>query len=222
MAKSLSAAGSIGGPTAAESVIGQTGPMVDPVSVGASSLTKVLSSTLTKKLQPKGGVRLGSRDERRQVYTRFQEAVVEACAVYTVGTLEQSLHTVYLTKSWGITFRPWAVAGTTQRALAGTAQGAAEVLKAYLDLRLVANPAPLAAANEVLERVLGMLDQPMNPPAADREGSLAAVTEAQVRFVDSCRHDLWYLPQRWQIYRPALWGVWRRRLWALLTRSRPA
>ncbi|MGA5887031.1 hypothetical protein ACPCK4_32370 [Streptomyces cellulosae] len=73
--------------------------MVDPASVAASSLAKAVGSIVTKQLHSKAVVRLGSRDERRQVYARFQQAVTEAYTTIAVVQLEQHLHTVWMVMS---------------------------------------------------------------------------------------------------------------------------
>ncbi|MET9122996.1 hypothetical protein [Streptomyces sp. NPDC004528] len=189
--------------------------MVDPISVGASSLAKAASSALTKQLQSKAGVRLGSRDERRQVYARFQDAVTEAYTVMTVALVEQRLYSVWLGKKvrTQLTFQPRAAQKAAVGSLAAMRQSQSDLLRAYLDLRLVANPEPLRAADVVLDR-FGELEA-LRVGASDEEigGATNRIVEAQREFTDVCRDDLWYLPTRWQFYRRAWWTArrWRKR-----------
>lgn len=189
--------------------------MVDPISVASTSATRALTSILTKRLQSKAGVRLGSREERRQVYARFQAAATDAVSVVTVVLLEQRLHTAWVGR-WPLTFRPWAAARSATEALARLQQVQSELLTAYLDLRLVTNPAPLEAADVILERVNAVLDLPTSTKDAELHEATSRVIEAQRDFTDVCRDDLWYLPRWWEVYRL---DWWRGRRWR---RHRPA
>ncbi|GAA2930258.1 hypothetical protein GCM10010478_33960 [Streptomyces erythrogriseus] len=195
----------------------QTGTMVDPAGVAASSLAKAVGSIVTKQIQSKAGVRLGSRDERRQVYARFQEAVTEAYTTIAVVQLEQRLHTVWLWNGrWPVSYRPWAANESTRAALAALRGSQSDVLRAYLDLRLVANPAPLQAADHVLDRLNEVFELQTGTKHDELTAATSKVAEAQREFVDICRDDLWYLPKWWQAYRGAWWtskGWVRRLLW---------
>ncbi|MBK3630315.1 hypothetical protein JHN59_37080 [Streptomyces sp. MBT49] len=188
-----------------------TDGVVDPMSVGASAAAKAATSVLTKQLQSNAGVRLGSKDERRRVYARFQEAATEACAVISVTHVEQRLYGVFVGKHWFIPTQPGG-RKATQAALASVQQVYSEIMKAYLDLRLVANPAPLAAADVVLDRFTAVLDLRIGVPHEELFTALSLVAEAQREFTDVCRGDLWYLVKRWQFFRPRWWTQkkWRR------------
>ena len=191
-----------------------TAQVVDPISVAGSSAAKVLTSIVTKQLQSKGGVRLGSKDERRQVYARFQAAATEANTVLTTVLLEQRLHTSWLGKQrWSVTFRPWAAYRSASEGVSQLAHTRSELLQAYWDLRLVANPEPLQAAHVVMDRLDAALSHGPGVTDAQLIAATSGVVEAQREFTDVCRDDLWYLPQRWQVYRPAWWSArrWRRR-----------
>jgi len=197
----------------------QTGLVVEPLSVGASSLAKAVGSVVTKQLQSKGGVRLGSKDERRQVYARFQEAVTEAYTAVSAVHLEQRLHTVWLGNGrWPVSFRPWAASKAGGTALATLRGVHSEVLRAYLDLRLVANPAPLRAADHVLDRLNELLDLGLGVKAEDLAVAASGIAEAQREFVDVCRDDLWYLPKWWQVHKG---GWWTRKRWVRWVLRKP-
>ncbi|MEU8932371.1 hypothetical protein AB0D30_21075 [Streptomyces sp. NPDC048409] len=113
-----------------------------PLSAAGASLAKGTASVVTKHLQSKAGVRLGSRDERRLVYRRFQDAVTEAYTMLKAAYVEQGFFTVYLGKrrfEW--TLRPIAYEGAARAALPVIQQSGSELLQAYMDLRLTANRA---------------------------------------------------------------------------------
>lgn len=190
----------------------QTAQVVDPISVAGSSAAKALTSIVTKQLQSKGGVRLGSKDERRQVYARFQAAATDANTVLMTVLLEQRLHTLWFGKRrWPVTFRPSAAYRAGSEGVSQLAHARGELLQAYWDLRLVANPAPLQAAHAVMDRLDAALSH--GPGATDAQliAATSGVVEAQREFTDVCRDDLWYLPKRWQVYRPAWWSARRSR-----------
>ncbi|MFJ9729467.1 hypothetical protein ACIRP3_42725 [Streptomyces sp. NPDC101209] len=184
------------------------------MSAAGSSLAKGITSAVTKRLQSKAGVRLGSRDERREVYRQFSDSVTEAYTVFMASMLEQRFFSIPLgTGRRPFIFRPGAAERAARGALPGMQHVQAETLKAYLDLRIVANPEPLAAADVVLERLTEVLDLPLAVTIEAVNNAVSRVVEAQREFTDVCRDDLWYLPQRWQVYRVGWWKArrWRRR-----------
>ncbi|MGW4227658.1 hypothetical protein ACWEG1_29860 [Streptomyces bauhiniae] len=188
--------------------------MVDPITAGASALAKAAGNSVTKQLTSKIGLQLGSRDERRLVYARFQAAVTSTY-MYRAGVhYEMHLYMAYLGKRRRIPLvvRPGGTIATRD-ALRGLRAHQAELLQAYLELRLVSNPAPLVAADEVLDQVNALYELGINAPNEVLESAVNRVAAAQRRFTDVCRDDLWYLPQRWQVYRPMWWKArrWRRR-----------
>ncbi|MDX3026735.1 hypothetical protein [Streptomyces scabiei] len=129
--------------------------------------------------------------------------------------LDQQFHSIWFGKKrWQVTFRPWAAVESARTGLTTLRQSHSEVLQAYLDLRLVANPEPLQAADHVLERMNAVLDLSLGVRNSELFEVTNRVAEAQREFVDVCRDDLWYLPQRWQFYRKAWWSArrwpWRR------------
>ncbi|MFD8043075.1 hypothetical protein ACFV5E_06565 [Streptomyces chartreusis] len=174
--------------------------MVDPISVGASSMAKAVTGAVTKKLHSKTGVRLGSRDERRQVYARFLAAMAEAVSFAQFLRMERRMSAPIMSR-------------TRTRHLMGMChERQSEMLQAYLDLRLVANPAPREYADVVMDAVSVAMDAGGKDDSAFDE-ALQAAMDAQREFTELCRDDLWYLPQRWQIYRKAWWTSrrWSRR-----------
>ena len=187
---------------------------VDPISVGASSLAKAATSAVTKQLQSKAGVRLGSRDERRQVYARFQAAVTEAYTTMAATHLETRLYAMHLgPRRWPVVFRPGLAIRATRVALHTVRAQQSEVLQAYMDVRLVANPAPLDAADLVLDQLNAVFDLGVNTSNDDMTKAVSRVVEAQRAFIDVARDDLLYLPKRWQFYRAGWWTArrWRKR-----------
>ncbi|MGW4757301.1 hypothetical protein [Streptomyces chartreusis] len=186
--------------------------MVDPIGVAGPSAAKALTTVLTKRLQSKAGLRLGSRDERRQVYARFQSAVTESVTVLMAVRIEHHLHTIWLGKWASVSFRPSAANAAASEAVALLCRTESELIQAYLDLRLVANPDPLQAADTIIERLEEMQDLHLAAKHTELISAASTVFSAQREFTDACRDDLWYLPTRWQIYRKAWWTArrWRR------------
>lgn len=168
--------------------------MVDPLSAAASGASRALAGAATKRLVSRSGTKLGSRDERRHVYARFQDATVESMG----WALRCRLQARTLSPRW--------MGPGTQRVLADeTRSVSTELMKAYMELCLVANPEPLEAGEQLLTAVQGMSDA--ITVRSDEEFWEAAnvVGEAQRAFVETCRDDLWYLPRWWQMYRPVWW-----------------
>jgi hypothetical protein len=157
-------------------------------------LTKAVTSAVAKKLTSHAGIRLGGREERRQVYARFQAATVEAISFAQLTRMEKKLGPAIMgprrVREWGLM----------------THERQVELLASYFEMRLVANPEPLdkgeaaaSAASEVLESATARKQEEFSA------GIEHAIT-AQREFTDVCRDDLWYLPQRWQVHRRAtLW-----------------
>ncbi|MHC3474682.1 hypothetical protein ACYF6T_39145 [Streptomyces sp. 7R007] len=187
--------------------------MVEPISAAGSSLAKGITSVVTKQLQSKSGTRLGSRDERRKVYSRFQAAAMDVLAILTRFVMEQRLYRIWIGKRrWSLTLQPVAHQRAVRLMLRDLAHAESELLQAYLDLRLVANPGPLEAADVVMKKLEDVTDADASAPDVFLAAT-EAVVEAQREFTDVCRDDLWYLPQRWQVYRIGWWKArrWRRR-----------
>lgn len=186
--------------------------MVDPISVAGSSAARAVASIVAKQLQPKAVTRLGSRDERRQVYARFQAAATDIHYWVALLSVEDRL----------LDDMPDGLLEKQLARLRTPAQGVArslmhklveiqrELMQAYMDLCLAANPEPLRAATDVLNRCGAVYKLETQ---AGRGQYLRELAQAQGAFIQACREDLWYLPQRWQIYRPAWWSArrWRRK-----------
>ncbi|MBJ7902790.1 hypothetical protein IF655_05705 [Streptomyces sp. DSM 110735] len=133
---------------------------------------------------------------------------------YSAGVhYEMQLYMLYVGKRrTPLLFRP---GGTTavRDALRGLRAQQGELLQAYLELRLVSNPAPLIAADEVLDQMNALYELGLGATNDEVNSAVNRVALAQREFIDVCRDDLWYLPQRWQVYRPMWWKArrWRRR-----------
>lgn len=177
--------------------------MADPWSIAAASLAKALGGVAGKALTPAGKVKLGSKAERRRVYSRFLEAVVA-----------QATFAEYCRVAAGIR-RPWWADFRAADAFAEKSSVMmTELLQAYMELRLVANPGPMDQGDELLDAI-GRLAKVVTEGREEYDPAVTAVGEAQRAFTVACQQDLWYLPRRWQVYRPAYWRIfrknWRRR-----------
>jgi hypothetical protein len=176
--------------------------MVDPVSAAVSAATKAAVTAAGKSVAAKGGTRLGSRNERRAVYTRFQAATVEALSFAQYLRMENKIAPLV------------SVTTRVQRELAAKTHAAqTELMQAYMEFLLVSNPGPAEAGEAMLSGVSDLLGlSTKNEVAFDAQ--LKVATKAQLAFVEACRQDLWYLPQRWQFYRPSWWrAAWSRWRW---------
>ncbi|MFF5001724.1 hypothetical protein ACFY3G_02755 [Streptomyces phaeochromogenes] len=163
--------------------------MVDPSTAAASGLAKTVSSVVAKKLTSKSGTRPGGREERRQVYARFQAATMEAISYAEMLRME-SKH------SWPL------MGARRMRELAlMTHERRTELFAAYFELRLVANPAPLNAGEDAMTTAAEVLEGPAARKQQVFDAAATRAIEAQRLFTDACRDDLWYLPQWWQVHR---------------------
>lgn len=163
--------------------------MVEPSSAAASGLVKVVSGVVAKKLTSNTGTRLGGRDERRQVYARFQAATMEAVSFAALLRVEAK-------HSWPL------MGARRMRELAlMTHERRAELFAAYFELRLVANPVPLGAGEDAMTAAAELLEGLPGRKRKDFDPAAERAVEAQRVFTDVCQYDLWYLPQPWQVHR---------------------
>ncbi|MFF7610732.1 hypothetical protein [Streptomyces lavendulae] len=166
--------------------------MPEPISVAATAAARTAASAVSKKLLARTAPRLGGREERRAVYARLQHALAEAVSFAQLLRLERQ-------------FAPPIMGHRQRRELALMVhERQTELLQAYLEVRLVGNAGPIAAADGVMDKSSAVLDN-VSAGAEEFEASLWAAMEAQREFTDICRADLWYLPQWWQLYRWAWW-----------------
>jgi hypothetical protein len=163
--------------------------MTDPLTLGASAAGKIGSAVAASYAR--------GRDERRQTYRRFQEAVV----VYVMQIRDSRISP----EAMGLApdqRKPYVDA---------LMQATTELAKALYEVRLVGNPGPRAAAEALREAIADSFDA-----AADRREELtkdevALYTRAMESFTETCRRDLWYQPPWWQIWRASWWQARRRR-----------
>lgn len=167
--------------------------MVEPAVI--SGLSKAAGAFVGKAFSG-SRVRLGGREERRQVYGRFQESTVAVLTYAEEVRLLRKQH------------RVWVPRRARERLTERTVTLSTEMLQAYMDLRLVANPEPFRAADALLTAVREISDV-FNAGNAAYEEKIEAFGAASRAFVEACRLDLWYLPQWWQVWR----GSWWRARW---------
>ncbi|MFE4658153.1 hypothetical protein ACFRFJ_15900 [Streptomyces hydrogenans] len=169
--------------------------MIDPTSAAASAGTRAIASALLKKSPARIAPRLGGREERREVYARYVRAHADAASFAQLLRTEKKLAPLVMGQ------------GRIRALLSMTQERQTEMLSAYLEIRLVANPGPLAAADDLMSATSALMD---SGPSTDDAVFLAALVkamDAQRAFTDRCREDLWYSPQWWQLYRPSWWAA---------------
>jgi hypothetical protein len=166
--------------------------MVDPVVTSAAgAAAKLGSAVAASRYRPFGQPRVGGREERRQVYTRFQESVVSY--VMQIRDSRISPELLNLDGAQRKSYIDALLAATT------------EFAQALYELRLVGNPGPIEAAESVRQAVTDSFDA----AAARREAMTAREIDLYSRamrgFTTACRIDLWYQPRWWQVWRGAWW-----------------
>jgi len=168
-----------------------TGAMTDPLWAAASAATKIGSAVVARHYKAIGQQRVGGREERRQVYTRFQEAVV----VYVMQIRDSRI------SPEAIGLEP----GQRKPYIDALMTAMTELAQALYEVRLVGNPAAIEAAETVRQAISDSFDA----AAARRENLTDEETERYARamhaFTTACRLDLWYQPRWWQIWRGSWW-----------------
>ncbi|MFE5815194.1 hypothetical protein [Streptomyces sp. NPDC056479] len=143
----------------------------------------------TKKLAPEPGIKLGSRKERREVYRTFLDSVCEALAFADLLREEKQISGLFISRT------------RSRQLLQMMHERRTGLIQAYFEMRLVASPEPLHAAEEALAAT----SEAIGAAGGDAEAYARAVVlamEAQRAFTDACRVDLGYELRWWQ---------WRRR-----------
>ncbi|MBE8524238.1 hypothetical protein ILP97_43325 [Amycolatopsis sp. H6(2020)] len=163
--------------------------MTDPLGLAAST-AKNISSTVTSGYKR-------ARDERRQVYRRFQEAVI----AYVMQVRDSRISP----EAMGM--KP----NERKPYIDALMKATTELAQALYEVRLVGNPGAAAAAESVLQSINGSFHA-----AATRRENLTA-EEAQSyawamqAFTEACRRDLQYRPPWWQVWRANWWRTHIRR-----------
>ncbi|MEW1692956.1 hypothetical protein ACIQOF_33155 [Streptomyces sp. NPDC091265] len=172
--------------------------MTDPVSLGTTAAAKMVVSAASKKLLSNKGPRLGGKEERREVYARFQAVLVELSAFAQFLRLEKKFSGLLTTRT------------RTRQLLGMVHERQTELLLALHELKLVGNPAPIASGEEAMELGGGLMDATGRTTDEEFQNLLSTAIDAQHAFTEVCRNDLWYLPQWWQLNRGAWWKArWR-------------
>lgn len=157
--------------------------MMDPLSLGASAAGKIGSAVAASYAR--------GRDERRQVYRRFQEAVV----VYVMQVRDSRIspQAMGLAPDQRKPYIDAFMKATTELALA------------LYEVRLVGNDGPRAAAEALRMAVGESFDAAFARREALTDEEADKFTRAMEAFTEACRRDLWYQPPWWQIWRVSWW-----------------
>jgi len=155
--------------------------MTDPLSLGASAAGKIGSAVVASRAR--------SRGERRQVYKRFQEAVV----AYVVQFRDSHISRLPAEQQ-----KPYVDARM---------KAITEFLQALIDVQGVGNEGPKAAAESLRDAMGDLFDA----AAAHREELTKEEVDrcwrALETFTAACRADLGYQPLWWQVWRPNWWNA---------------
>lgn len=169
--------------------------MPEPSVVTAVGIAaKAGSALLSSRFRPAGQVRLGGREERRQTYSRFQEAAVSYVVHLQDGRLSPSALGLPISEC-----KPY---------LDGLMVATKELAQALYEVRLVGNPAPIYAAEE-LNAILYELGASFDSEMVESLLGQYAITMSA--FIAACRSDLWYQPRWWHLWRASWWQLrWAR------------
>lgn len=178
--------------------------MADPtLSVAVNAAAKLGSAVVAGRYRPIGQPRVGGREERRQVYTRFQEAVV----VYVMQIRDSRISP----EAMGLE------ANQRKPYIDALMTATTELAQALYEVRLVGNPGPIEAAETVRQAVGNSFDAAAARRGALTDGEAELYARAMREFTSACRLDLWYQPRGWQLWRA---GWWKQR-WVRITGRRP-
>jgi hypothetical protein len=161
--------------------------MTDPLGLGARAVTKLGSAVAASYSR--------GRDERRQVYRRFQEAVV----VYVMQIRDSRLSP----EAMGL--QP----SERKPYIDALMKATTELAQALYEVRLVGNPGPIATAEALRQAISNSFDAAAARRENVTEDEANLYAQAMHAFTEACRRDLWYRPPWWQIWRVSWWRTRR-------------
>lgn len=164
---------------------------------GSAALRGAVKAAGLLKQPPGAGPKLGSRQERRTVYALFITATFGGVALLQHAEFQQVRYPRFMRA------RAIDKLEDLQRATA------VDLMQAYAEVRLVANPAPLAAAATVMD-CLNLAFQSLGSGQAVTEAAVEQLTTALDAFILASRADLWYQHRWWQVWRGAWWKAKRK------------
>jgi hypothetical protein len=171
--------------------------MVDPTFGTVASAAAKLGSAVVGRYNPAGQPRVGGREERRHVYTRFQEAVVKY--VMQIRDSRISPEAIGLEPPDRKPYIDALIAATI------------EMAQALYEVRLVGDPGTINAAENVREAVSQSFDAAAIERRSLTSAEVGAYANAMNQFTSACRIDLWYQPRWWQLWRAGWWTMRLRR-----------
>jgi hypothetical protein len=167
--------------------------MVDPTFGAVTSAAAKLGSAVVGRYHPTGQSRVGGREERRRVYTRFQEAVV----AYVMQIRDSRI------SPEAIGLEPSARKPYIDALMAATV----EMAQALYEVRLVGNPGTINAAENVRDAISRSFDAAAIERRSLTSAEVRAYANAMNEFTSACRIDLWYQPRWWQLWRAGWWKM---------------
>lgn len=171
--------------------------MVEPMSAAAAGLGRAAGAALGKAVRPSGRIRLGGREERREVYAHFQ-----SCVINTFMSMYRHTEWAYLR------YTPLFHAAQ-HRSADRVLDAQAAMQDALAELLLVGNDKPRQAGFEAA-MVAVAVNVKRGPKARMNSEKVTEFWDCVTLYVEACQEDLWYLPRWWQLWRPAWWSTrWR-------------
>ncbi|WP_328681366.1 hypothetical protein [Streptomyces sp. NBC_00343] len=141
-------------------------------------------------------VRLGSREERREVYTRF--------AVAAIGDLQARVELVthyrLLMAEDGMK-RPAAMRALRTEMGAYAREAHAQRMYAQFEIELVGKESILAVAQRVDQAVSRAHQLGLEADDDDLREAVKMAESATDDFIQACRAELWYSPSWWHLHR---------------------
>jgi hypothetical protein len=167
--------------------------VADPTFGAVTSAAATLGSAVVGRYHPAGQSRVGGREERRRVYTRFQEAVI--AYVMQIRDSRISPEAIGLEPSARKPYIDALIAATT------------EMAQALYEVRLVGNPGTIDAAENVRDAISRSFDAAAIERRSLTSAEVRAYVNAMNEFTSACRIDLWYQPRWWQLWRVGWWKM---------------
>lgn len=180
---------------------------MDPATL--STAARAGSNVLKTLSQPKiRMVRLGSREEKREVYSRFAAGAIALMHVRHEELMRMPVVKAArpdLTEA-GVELQVIDATGSLRLSLR------VEFAQAAFEVELIGTEPVVALADKVVEGMYELANLPLSCDYSTVYQISDRVTATITEFIAACRSELWYTPRWWQVHRRAAMVVGR--LWS--------